>query len=122
MPGATNANWEAAARGHEPHSSVPTNRERSITPPSRPGVRASLWIRYMPRKKTSRKRRIWPALAESDDQILTFREFCILNRLSERSGRRLIANGKGPRVIQLSERRIGIRIGDNRRWQESRVR
>jgi hypothetical protein len=76
----------------------------------------------MPRKKTSRKRRIWPALAESDDQILTFREFCILNRLSERSGRRLIANGKGPRVIQLSERRIGIRIGDNRRWQESRVR
>jgi hypothetical protein len=32
-----------------------------------------------------------------------------------------IAAGKGPRFIQLSERRKGVTVGENRRWQESRL-
>lgn len=57
-------------------------------------------------------------LSESHpDQVLTFPEWCRLNRISERTGRRILAGGTGPKVTRLSERRIGITIGANRRWQ-----
>jgi hypothetical protein len=65
------------------------------------------------------------ALAEhslEDDRVLTFAEWCSLNKIGQRTGRRIIKSGKGPRVLQLSERRIGIRVADNRRWQASRAR
>jgi hypothetical protein len=57
-----------------------------------------------------------------DQKVLTVAEWCELNGLSEPTGKRLLASGDGPSVIQLSKRRVGIRLGDNRRWQESRVR
>ena len=57
-----------------------------------------------------------------DDQVLTIEEWAKLNRFSVRTGKNLIARGDGPRVIQLSARRIGIRVIDNRRWQEARAR
>jgi hypothetical protein len=57
-----------------------------------------------------------------DNRVLTFRQWCILNGISARTGRRILASGTGPVVTQLSERRIGISVGNNRRWQESRER
>jgi hypothetical protein len=57
-----------------------------------------------------------------DDQVLTKVEWCKLNRFSLRTGTNILAGGNGPRVLQLSARRIGIRVIDNRRWQESRAR
>jgi hypothetical protein len=57
-----------------------------------------------------------------DDKVLTFAEWCKLNRIGQRTGRRIIRSGNGPVVTQLSERRIGITVGNNRRWQESRAR
>ena len=63
-----------------------------------------------------------PLAITNDNQVLTFREWCQLNRISERNGRRIIKSGDGPAVVQLSARRIGITIGANRRWQESRAR
>jgi hypothetical protein len=57
-----------------------------------------------------------------DDQVLTFLDWCALNGFSPATGRRIIAAGTGPVVTQLSTRRIGITIGNNRRWQESRAR
>jgi hypothetical protein len=57
-----------------------------------------------------------------DDQVLTFFEWCRLNRLSERTGRRIIKRPDGPKVTMLSPRRIGITIGNNRAWQEARAR
>ena len=57
-----------------------------------------------------------------DDKVLTFAEWCELNRIGKRTGRRIICSGNGPVVTQLSERRIGITVGNNRRWQESRAR
>jgi predicted DNA-binding transcriptional regulator AlpA len=56
-----------------------------------------------------------------DDRVLTFMEWCELNGLSRSTGQRIIAAGKGPRFIQLSEKRIGVTIGENRRWQASRL-
>jgi hypothetical protein len=63
-----------------------------------------------------------PLTALSEDQVLTFLEWCRLNRISERGGRRILAEGDGPTVVQLSPRRIGVTVGANRRWQASRVR
>jgi hypothetical protein len=57
-----------------------------------------------------------------DEQVLSFRQWCVLNGFSERTGRRVLASGNGPVVIQLSEKRIGITVGNNRAWQQARAR
>jgi hypothetical protein len=63
-----------------------------------------------------------PLSASHDDQVLTFFEWCQLNRISERTGRRILAGPGGPKVTMLSPRRVGITVGNNRRWQQSRER
>jgi hypothetical protein len=57
-----------------------------------------------------------------DSQCLSFFEWCQLNRFSERTGRRILKSGRGPPVVQLSTQRIGITVGANRAWQQSRER
>ena len=57
-----------------------------------------------------------------DNRVLSFRQWCILNGISARTGRRILASGNGPTVTQLSDRRIGITVGNNRGWQEARER
>jgi hypothetical protein len=57
-----------------------------------------------------------------DEQVLSFHQWCALNGFSPRTGRRILASGDGPIVTQLSEKRIGITVGNNRRWQEARAR
>ncbi len=59
---------------------------------------------------------------ENDHRVLSFRQWCQLNAFSVATGRRIVASGVGPTVIQLSERRVGITVAENRRWQASRVR
>jgi hypothetical protein len=63
-----------------------------------------------------------PLSVSPDDQVLTFLEWCAINRISERNGRRILAATGGPVVTMLSARRIGITVGNNRRWQRSRER
>jgi hypothetical protein len=70
-------------------------------------------------------RRHGPPFDGGDDQVLTFHEWCAVNRISERTGRRILAGEAGvdpPIVTALSERRIGITRGNNRAWQQRRVR
>jgi predicted DNA-binding transcriptional regulator AlpA len=55
-------------------------------------------------------------------RVLTFKQWCEANAFSEKTGARILKSGTGPRVVQLSERRIGIRLSDNDAWLESRVR
>jgi hypothetical protein len=55
-----------------------------------------------------------------DDRVMSFEEWCLLNGFSRSTGQRIVAASKGPRFIQLSERRKGVTVGENRRWQESR--
>jgi len=57
-----------------------------------------------------------------DAQVLTFAEWCKLNRVSRRTGRRILAAPGGPTVVRLSVRKIGITVGANKRWQQSRER
>jgi hypothetical protein len=62
-------------------------------------------------------------LSESHpDQVLTFNEWCRLNRFSGRTGRRILNGPNPPEVTMLSPKRIGITIGANRRWQAARTR
>lgn len=62
------------------------------------------------------------ALARDDgDRVMSFRQWCALNNFSAATGRRVLAAGAGPPVIRLSSRRIGIRLRDNRAWQDQRA-
>jgi hypothetical protein len=60
-------------------------------------------------------------LGIDDDRMLTFAEWCQLNSFSQSTGQRLIASGQGPAFIQLSTRRKGVTVGENRRWQHARM-
>ena len=72
--------------------------------------------------REAERRRIQRQLSLDDDRVLTFNQWCALNGIGKRTGRRILRSGNGPVVTQLSERRIGITVGNNRRWQESRAR
>jgi hypothetical protein len=58
----------------------------------------------------------------NDNQVLRFSEWCSLNDISPRTGRRIFARGDGPAATQLSPKRVGITVAANRAWQLSRVR
>jgi predicted site-specific integrase-resolvase len=60
--------------------------------------------------------------ALDDQRVMTIREWCEVNGFSWDTGRRLRRAGKGPTITQLSDRRIGVTIADNRRWQQGRSR
>ena len=60
-----------------------------------------------------------------DDQILTLKQWCAFNSISERTGARILKpdyDKPKPKVTQLSEHRIGVRVRDNRLWQDARGR
>jgi hypothetical protein len=61
-------------------------------------------------------------LSLDDDRVLTFNEWYALNGIGKRTGRRILTSGCGPVVTQLSARRIGITVANNRAWQASKAR
>jgi predicted DNA-binding transcriptional regulator AlpA len=56
------------------------------------------------------------------NRVMTFSQWCERNSLSKITGWRILKAGDGPKVTQLSARRIGIREDHNAEWQNSRVR
>lgn len=52
-------------------------------------------------------------------RVMSFHDWCYLNGISIATGRRILKSGKGPRVTQLSPRRIGITVANNSAWQET---
>ena len=56
------------------------------------------------------------------DRVLTMSEWAEAASISPRTARELIATGQGPRVVQLSENRLGIRVCDHREWLAERTR
>ncbi len=57
-----------------------------------------------------------------DDQVVTLKAWAELNAISLRTARRLLAEGNGPAIVQLTSRRIGVRLRDNKEWQWARLR
>jgi predicted DNA-binding transcriptional regulator AlpA len=56
-----------------------------------------------------------------DERIIDLTTFSAMAGLSIATTRRLIKTGQGPRLVRLSARRVGVRIGDVRRWLEHRT-
>ena len=57
-----------------------------------------------------------------DAQVLTFSEWCKLNHNQRAHRAKILASRDGPVVTELSPRRLGITIANNRAWQASRAR
>jgi predicted DNA-binding transcriptional regulator AlpA len=57
-----------------------------------------------------------------DLRVLTIQEWAALTGFSLATAKRLLRDGDGPAVVQLSERRIGIRTIDHTRWLAERMR
>jgi predicted site-specific integrase-resolvase len=53
---------------------------------------------------------------QQSQRILSFKDWCALNSISEATGRRLIKAGK-VRITRLTERRIGISETQNAEYQ-----
>jgi predicted DNA-binding transcriptional regulator AlpA len=59
---------------------------------------------------------------EHPDRVWTRAQWAALNGFSLSTANRILRSGKGPPLVRLSERRVGIRESDNRRWQDERAR
>jgi hypothetical protein len=59
---------------------------------------------------------------QNPNMTYTYKQWCVLNGFGETTGRRIINGPNPPIVTQLSKRRIGITVENNRAWQESRAR
>jgi hypothetical protein len=68
------------------------------------------------RSQTERER------ALDDQRVMTLRQWSEVNGFSIFTGRRLIKAGQGPKILQLSPRRIGVTVRANREWQQARER
>ena len=66
------------------------------------------------------RRRIQRLHANDDNLVYTFREWCAINKISPRTGARILAGPNGPVVTRLSARRIGITRKNNAAWQAAR--
>jgi len=60
--------------------------------------------------------------ALDDQRVMSIDQWCVVNGFSIWTGKRLIAAGKGPIITQISDRKIGITVANNRAWQKSRER
>jgi predicted DNA-binding transcriptional regulator AlpA len=57
-----------------------------------------------------------------EDRVLTVSEWADAASISPRTARELIATGKGPKVVELSANRVGVRLCDHRKWLAERTR
>jgi hypothetical protein len=85
-------------------------------------------------KKTARRRKRKPQtrkerfaekannISYTPDRVRSVHEWCAINGFSSDTGYRILKSGKGPKVLQLSPNRIGIRDSDNKEGQDTLVR
>jgi predicted DNA-binding transcriptional regulator AlpA len=81
-----------------------------------------LSLEHSPAKQRRHSRAGHEPLTADELKVLTLREFAALNGFSFMTVKRLFKAGQGPVTIQLSPKRVGIRMIDARRWQEARLR
>jgi len=104
--------------GRDQPKTKPTKKPRKLTKADR-AKREAGRARRQAEREAERAR-----LAEyqNPNMVLTFKQWCALNTFSISTGKQILRDGEGPKVIQLTDKRIGIRIGDNADWQEARAR
>jgi hypothetical protein len=67
-----------------------------------------------------------PAVDESkvppaDLQVIPFSKWCASKGISYSTGRRLVAEGKGPRITHMSDRLLGVQVRHDREWLDGRT-
>jgi predicted DNA-binding transcriptional regulator AlpA len=62
------------------------------------------------------------AVGGDRDRVLSLTEWAKLAGISPRTARDVIARGDGPKVVQLSHKRLGIPVCDHREWLAARTR
>lgn len=60
--------------------------------------------------------------ALDDQRVMTIPQWAEVNGFSIWTAQRLIKAGKAPPITQISDRRIGITVANNRKWQAARER
>jgi hypothetical protein len=60
--------------------------------------------------------------ALDDQRVMTIPQWAEVNGFSIWTAQRLLKAGKGPVITQISDRRIGITVANNRKWQAARER
>lgn len=53
---------------------------------------------------------------DDGDRVMTLPQVCERAQLSRTTFKREIAAGRGPKIVRLSERRLGVRVRDYRDW------
>jgi hypothetical protein len=72
-------------------------------------------------RKVARQRTHQQALLHNPDyRVMPWSVFLERNLLSKATANRLRKEGRGPRIVHLSPRRIGVRYCDEAAWQQSR--
>jgi hypothetical protein len=56
---------------------------------------------------------------QNPHQVLSIPQWCALNNYSVIAGRKKLMSGEGPPLLKLSERRYGVRVGDDIAWKEA---
>jgi hypothetical protein len=74
------------------------------------------------REAEQQRRRDERDRALDDQRVMTIPQWAEVNGFSIWTAQRLIKAGKGPKITQISDRRIGITVANNRKWQAARER
>jgi hypothetical protein len=101
--------------------------ERSSQPKPKPKAKRKSISRAEARRRgrqrlLAERRRLFLAVKDlPDDACLWISEWCALNTISDREGRRILASGDGPIVTQVSPKRKAVTVRHNREWQARRA-
>jgi hypothetical protein len=79
-------------------------------------------LEHSPAKQRRRAGSPIPPSAADDLRCVSVEQFAELVGFSTMTAKRLLRAGKGPATVQLSARRIGIRLRDLAAWQQARIR
>jgi hypothetical protein len=59
---------------------------------------------------------------QDDLRIIPWRAWCASKGFTVDTGRRLRERGEGPRIVRISDRRIGVTVRDDREWTLARIK
>ena len=62
------------------------------------------------------------SFAGPDDRVMNVKEWAKAVGISEKNAKQVLGRGSGPKTVQLSANRIGIRVCDHRAWLTARTR
>jgi len=57
-----------------------------------------------------------------DMRVIRWKDWCESKGISRWAANRLRKSGKGPRIVHLGPRMIGVTVRDDREWTEAQIR